>query len=275
MNPGTPNGRRTRTRGHDAPIAEGLANLGLTDYEVRVYLAILRFPNSRVPEIARHSQVPQPKVYSTLKRLTERGLCESLLGPVNRYAALPPGDAFRPLVEDMRARENQTRSAITQLREEFKHSGAPLNRREGRVKLFKGRHAAGRNYKFLLNASEETVRVIARLPLVVSDDHTIMRERVQQGVVIHQLYELPDGPLPEMMDILKEHAHTGAKLRWIATVPMRLVVFDQRITGLPMVDPQPAEGDGFTMLEIRNQRLSEGFSDIFDMIWQQARDIVV
>lgn len=275
MNPNTPNGRRSQTRGHDAPIAEGLANLGLTDYEVRVYLAILRFPNSRVPEIARHSRVPQPKVYSTLKRLTERGLCESLLGAVNRYAALPPSEAFKPLMEDMRARDTQTKAAMSQLREEFKNSGAPLNRREGRVKLFKGRHAASRNYKFLLNASDESVRVIARLPLVVSDDHAIMRERVEKGVEIFQLYELPDGPQPDMMEILKEHAHTGATLRWIAKVPMRLVVFDQRITGLPMVDPQPAEGDGFTMLEIRNQRLSEGFRGIFDMIWQQATDIVV
>ncbi len=270
-----PNGRKTRTRGVDAPIAEGLANLGLTDYEVRVYLAILRHPNSRVPEIARHSQVPQPKVYSTLKRLTERGLCESLLGPVNRYAALPPGEAFRPLLEDMRARESETKTALTRLREEFKNSGAPLTRREGRVKLFKGRHAASRNYKFLLNAAEESVRVIARLPLVVSDDHAIIQERTSKGVEIFQLYEFPDGPQPEMLEILKEHARSGAKMRWIAEVPMRLVVFDQRITGLPMVDPQPAEGDGFTMLEIRNQRLSEGFSGIFEMIWQQAEEIVL
>jgi DNA-binding MarR family transcriptional regulator len=275
MTPNTPNGRRTRTRGHDAPIADGLANLGLTDYEVRVYLAILRHPNSRVPEIARHSQVPQPKVYSTLKRLTERGLCESLLGSVNSYAALPPTEAFRPLLEDMRARDTQTKDALTRLRDEFKNSGAPLNRREGRVKLFKGKHAAGRNYKFLLNASDESVKVIARLPLVVSDDHEIMRERTEKGVEILQLYELPEGPQPEMMEVLADHSRGGAKMRWIAEVPMRLVIFDRRITGLPMVDPQPGEGDGFTMLEIRNQRLSEGFCGIFEMIWQQATDIVI
>ena len=261
------------TSGTDARISEGLLHLGLTDYEVRVYLAILRHPGSRVPELAEYSRVPQPKVYSTLKRLIQRGLCESQLGPVNCYSAIAPQEAFRPLVEDMRAREASTKEALLRLKEEFVSSGAALNRREGRVKLFQGRYAAARNYKILLNAATERVNVIARLPLVVKDDAELVRERVEAGVEVKQLYELPKGSGAEAKEVLDGHLRSGASLRWLPEVPMRMVIFDDRITGLPMVDPRPAEGDGFIMVEIRNELLSRGFSSIFEMLWKNATRI--
>jgi sugar-specific transcriptional regulator TrmB len=263
--------KRGRVTGADAQLAEGLANLGLTEYEIRVYLAILRHPRSRVPEIARWSEVPQPKVYATLKRLIERGLCESLLGPINRYAALPPQEAFRPLIEDMKAREQETKSAVSALKSEFGESNKSLSRREGRIKLFQGKHAAGRNFKFLLSNAEEAVCVLARIPLVVSDDATIIKELVARGVDIRLLVEVSDEHRGEVNDILSEQRETGARMRLIEKLPMRMAIFDNKITALPMVDPQPGEGDGFIMLEIRNQSLSEGFTNMFDMLWENAR----
>jgi len=266
--------RKAKTvSGTDSRISEGLVNLGLTDYEVRVYLAILRHPGSRVPEIAELGRVPQPKVYSTLKRLIQRGLCESQLGPVNCYAAIAPHLAFRPLLEDMRARESSTKHALKRLKEEFVSSGTALNRREGRVKLFQGRYAAARNYKILLNAATERVCVVARLPLVVRDDTELVRERVKAGVEVRQIYELPSGYGDPEREILEEYLRSGANLRWLKEVPMRMVIFDDRITGLPMVDLRPAEGDGFIMIEIRNESLSRGFSSIFSMLWEQAAPI--
>ncbi len=268
MTPGSGSRVRSMPRKVDAPIVEGLSHLGLSDYEVRVYLAILRHPRSRVPEIARLSKVPQPKVYTTLKKLIARGLCEKLLGPVNAYVAQPPQEAFRPLLEDLHARQQKTREALARLKEEFATAGGPLCRRDGRVRLYQGRHAAARTYKILLNAAEREVSVIARLPLVVNDDAEIVREKVESGARVRQLYELPDGPTPQIRRMLAIHQESGAQLRWRKGVPMRMVIFDRRITGLPMVDPLPSEGDGFTMLEIRNQSFSEGFCEIFDELWE-------
>ena len=56
----------SKLKGDGRSIADGLRYMGLTDYEIRVFLGILRHPMSRIPEIARHSGVPQPKVYATV-----------------------------------------------------------------------------------------------------------------------------------------------------------------------------------------------------------------
>jgi len=272
MTPPTP-ARRRKLSATDSKLGEGLANLGLTDYETRVYLAILRHPRSRVPEIARWSEVPQPKVYATLKRLIERGLCESILGPINRYTALPPAEAFRPLLEDMKARESDAQKAIASLHTEHRESNRSLSRREGRIKLFQGKHAAGRNFKFLFDHAEEDVQVVIRLPLVVSDDESIVRERIERGVRIRYLAELPDGVTPELEEILEQHTKIGVEIRQLPQVPMRMAIFDQKITTLPMIDPQPGEGDGFIMLEVRNQSLSAGFVGMFEMMWSAAKKV--
>ena len=111
-------GRPADYTGLDTETVRSLEFLGLSAYEIKVYLAVLQYPRSRVPDIARLARVPQPKVYSTVKRLIGRGLIESELGPVNRYSALDPLHAFRPLLEDVEQREEGARTVVKHLRDQ-------------------------------------------------------------------------------------------------------------------------------------------------------------
>jgi sugar-specific transcriptional regulator TrmB len=264
---------RRRAPSVDPKVEEGLRNLGLTDYEIRVYMAILRHPQSRIPEVARWSAVPQPKVYATVKRLIERGLCESHLGPVNQYSAISPQEAFEPLLDDLRGRHNEAKSAVLTLRSEHAKASRPLSRREGRIKVFQGRPAAARNFKFLLANARLEVGIIARVPFVVSDDEEIIRDRIAAGVKIRLLVEIPAQLSPQDRQLMEEQVRAGSQLRTIEEVPMRLALFDSKITTMPMLDPAPAEGDGFIMLEIRNESLTRGMTKVFDMLWAVARDL--
>ena len=111
-------GRPADYTGLDPETVRSLEFLGLSAYEIKVYLAVLQYPRSRVPDIARLARVPQPKVYSTVKRLIGRGLIESELGPVNRYSSLDPQHAFRPLLEEVEVREENARNMVKTLRDE-------------------------------------------------------------------------------------------------------------------------------------------------------------
>lgn len=268
----TGSGRRGSLDGVHPDIGEGLAHLGLTAYEIRVYYAILKHPRSRVPEIARYSGVPQPKIYATIKRLIERGLCESHLGPINQYSALEPDDAFDPILEESERRQRDATSAIERLNKMHAEATKGLSRREGRIKMFQGRAAAGRNFKLLTSQSKEDIAIIARLPLVATDDDDTIHERLESGVSVRMLVEVK-GELSEGdRASLERSKKNGARVRQIDHVPMRMGVFDKRITILPMLDPAAGQGDGFVMLEVRNHGLSESFLDIYEMLWNQAKD---
>jgi sugar-specific transcriptional regulator TrmB len=55
-------------------IIESLKHLGLTDKESRVYIALLRFTQATVGEIADEAQIKRPTVYVVLDELRKKGL---------------------------------------------------------------------------------------------------------------------------------------------------------------------------------------------------------
>jgi sugar-specific transcriptional regulator TrmB len=265
-----PSGRKADLSDLDPAIVEGLAFLGLTAYEIRVYDAVLRHPRSRVPEIARESRVPQPKVYATIKRLSERGLVQSHLGSVNEYSALEPREGFESLMAQARSREAAASQAIGALQELHESAEHGMSRREGRVKLFQGIPAAARDFRELVSQGERDIAIVVRFPLVVADYLDDARRIVDAGGRVRMLVECEPEPDARVLEFVEAATATGAKLRRSKHVPMRMAMFDRRILVLPMNDPSAQTGDGFTMLEVRNPELCHSFEEIFDLLWRKA-----
>lgn len=260
----------------DEAIAGALRPLGMTEYEIRVYLAILRHPLSRIPEVARESGVPQPKVYATVKKLIERGLCESHLGPVNTYSALPPSGAFEPMLGELEQQQRSAREIVRELQKEHVAPGDALGAREGRIKLFQGKQATGRNLRFLLTSAERSVCVIARLPLIVTDDDELLAEALARGVRVRILVETPDDYDLDREPTFRRQLALGCESRRLPRVPMRMGIFDERIAMLPMYDGagEPS-ADGFMMLEVRNEGLAGGLQEIFEGLWDDGLPLAV
>ena len=256
----------------DLEIQAALSAMGLTDYETRVYLGILRHPKSRIPEIARWSGVPQPKVYATVRRLIERGLCETHLGPVNTYSATPPKNSFVPLLEEMRERHDAALNVVHTLGQEHLESDDSLAARDGRVKLFQGRQATTRNFIELMARAEKTIEIVARLPLIVKDDDDELEKAIGRGVHVRFLLELPNTVQIEDEPVLERQLALGGDARRAEKLPMRMAVFDQRFALLPIHDPARGR-EGSMMLEVRNESLAGGLLEVFELMWKTAKPV--
>jgi sugar-specific transcriptional regulator TrmB len=76
---------------HDDTIqstVEALNRLGLTVYEAKAYIALLRKSPLNGNEISRSSGVPGPKIYETLTRMTQKGLVVPLNTDPQLYTPL-------------------------------------------------------------------------------------------------------------------------------------------------------------------------------------------
>jgi len=71
-----------------------LQELGLTDYESRVYLALLEKGVLTASQVSKHSGVPYSKVYETLTSLEEKGWIETEHGRPSRYYPKAPSEAL-------------------------------------------------------------------------------------------------------------------------------------------------------------------------------------
>lgn len=265
-------GRPADYTGLDPQTVRSLEFLGLSAYEIKVYLAILEYPRVRVPDIARLSRVPQPKVYSTIKRLIGRGLIENELGPVNRYSVIDPQHGFRSLLEDVGRREGSARSVVGSLSRDYISGDERESSGEGRVKLFQSRAAATRSFRDRLARVKRQLAIVVQWPLVLNDYSVDIRRIVDSGGMVRMLCEVEDRDGSGHQDFIDMMTAMGAQTRRAAAVPMRLAVFDEEAVALPMNDPAPHEGDGFMMLEVRNPEMSAGFQALFEKLWVEAEE---
>jgi len=71
-----------------------LLELGLTDYETRVYLALLEKGVLTANQVSKHSGVPYSKVYETLTSLEGKGWIDTEHGRPSRYYPKAPSEAL-------------------------------------------------------------------------------------------------------------------------------------------------------------------------------------
>jgi sugar-specific transcriptional regulator TrmB len=84
---------------HDT-IVESLQQLGLSQYEARVYLGLLTHGPQNGNEVSRTSGVPSSKVYAMLERLAEDGIvARTRRGNTVEYVCVPPNDLLHKLRE--------------------------------------------------------------------------------------------------------------------------------------------------------------------------------
>ena len=76
---------------------ESLRDLGLTEYEAKVYTALVKIRSGTASDIHLVSGIPRSAVYGALHRLEERGTIEVQSSKPMRYRAVPPEIALEKL----------------------------------------------------------------------------------------------------------------------------------------------------------------------------------
>lgn len=104
-----------------------LHDIGLTDGEIKVYLALLEYGASTTGTIAKHADVHTSKVYPILDRLIQKGLASYILqGSIRRYNALPAAqllEYIRNKRRGLETQEEEIRKLIPQIELRQKLSG--------------------------------------------------------------------------------------------------------------------------------------------------------
>ncbi len=101
-----------------------LRNLGLSSYEAKAYLVLVKNGVMTSTEIAKEARIPQPRVYDVLKGLEEKGLVMVSEGRPRLYRAEDPRVALKRLIESVERR----------LREEYNQTITLIENMLGREK---------------------------------------------------------------------------------------------------------------------------------------------
>jgi sugar-specific transcriptional regulator TrmB len=77
-----------------------LGKLGLTEYESKLYLALLKMGPIKASQLSFYGHVPRTKTYHTIKELERKGLITITPGKPDLYAPCSPLEALMPIVTE-------------------------------------------------------------------------------------------------------------------------------------------------------------------------------
>src|SRR5215475_1796092 len=254
----------------DAMTLDRLIRLGLTQYEARAYLALVRRDGSTPGEVATLAGVPRPRIYDVLHSLVAKGLAVERPGHTAKYLAAPPAAAMERLVaahrQQMESLESDARSVTDELTPAFQ---------EGQ------RHDSPLDYIEVIRDPERIAKrfvelegLVAREMLVFSKSPTALRiDRNTAGIelaathTLRSLYEFSLLADPVTRDGVQRFVKAGEQARFVPELPMKLALIDERTVMFALPDPV-AGTDDLTTVIIEHPALAKLLKIAFEAVWE-------
>lgn len=136
-------------------LIDSLKTMGLTEYEAKVYSALVLFERAEVKMVYEYLNVPKPSVYMSLKGLMDKGLVMLVSSKPAIYKAIPPKIALRNLAE---VHKNAEKNALLGL-EDLEKSGMKTKTPEIIWTLF-GNNNVEHSMEELISKAQHSIKLI-------------------------------------------------------------------------------------------------------------------
>ena len=183
-------------------------NLG--EYEIDAYLAVLEHGELTASEIADGTEIPQPRVYDTVRSLSDRGLVELRESRPMKIVAVDPEDAF-----------GDVRSSLTEMVDELEARYTAPARDTEAVSLVKSRSTILRYVEEIVSEAEYEL-ALSLTPDLLRRFHDDLAAAVESGVAV-ELLLTPAARAPDPADFDYAAVSTVARARRGITTPVLAV----------------------------------------------------
>ncbi|KYH26612.1 HTH-type sugar sensing transcriptional regulator TrmB [Halalkalicoccus paucihalophilus] len=180
-------------------------NLG--EYEIDAYLTVLEHGQLTASEIADRTDIPQPRVYDTVRSLSDRGLVELRETRPMQIIAVDPDEAF-----------GRVRGSLDEMVDELEARYTAPARETEAVSLVKSRSTILRNLAEVIEAAEYEL-ILSLTPDLLERFEDELHEALSSGVSI-ELLVAPAAAAPAPEEFPYKEVSTVARSRRGITTPV-------------------------------------------------------
>lgn len=258
----------------DRATVDRLVRLGLTTYEARAYVTLVRRDSFTAAQIARTAGLPRQRIYDVLASLVEKGLASARPGTVVKYAALAPELAVERLVAsrrtEMAALERDAGDIIGRLGPEFQAGRAHSDPLEY-IEVLRDRGAINERFAELQAAVKEEILVFTKPPYATPPQENVEGIEVARTHVARSIYEHTVLDDPAMAAGIRRFIDAGEEARFVDHVPLKLVIIDEAIVMFGMQDPVAGTQD-LTIMVVEHPALAHTLKLAFNRVWERGLD---
>ena len=249
-----------------------LTALGLTAYEAKAYLALIRRDSSTAVEAARLAGVPRQRIYDVMDSLVDKGLASRRPGRPVKYTPAPPNQAIGRLVADRRNElvelEEAATGTIERLTPAFR-AGQIYHDPLEFIEVLRDRRAINERFHELQESVRREILVFTKPPYATPPQENVKGLRLLNGHKARSVYEFSLFDDPEHVEGVRRFIQAGEDARFVAELPLKLVIIDGAIVMFGMEDPV-AESSELTMVVVEHPSLASVLTLAFDSVWERG-----
>ena len=261
-------------------IVQNLIDLGMTEREAKLYLAMLDRSEATASELHRMSGVIRSKTYETLVQMVARGFCqERVEGRKKFYSAMQP-DALLELfqhrwVADLKRKTELGGDVAQNLMDRFQQ-GRQQERPLDFIEVLQSREQIHRRFMQLVNGNRESVYAfmcppyVSIDPDVLEEQETAIRKSYERGVTSRGIYQVNDENWPWLHPHLERSREQGEEVRVTDDLPVKMFVFDAEIVQVALPSNSISDSEEFVMMVVQDKSLARAFTMLFKTIWDHS-----
>jgi sugar-specific transcriptional regulator TrmB len=247
-----------------------LVEVGLLPREARIYFALLSKNSFTATEIAKVSGIPRQKIYEILDNIIKKGICVEKVGKVKQYKAMEPESVLRGLIEKYKEKEKlalKLSDDLSALYEKNREQIDPLEY----IEVFKNKGQIRRRWFELQKNAKQEILAFTKAPYTISLSENIDEESntIKRGVTIKSIYEYKDVIYEDLVSVISSWVFAGEKARIVKELPIKLAIFDEKITMLALNDPVSLKPT-ITTIIINHPSFAKAQRYVFESIWEKA-----
>jgi len=242
-----------------------LQKLGLSPYEAKSYVALLKHGSMGGKEIAKKSGVPPTSVYRNLESLREKGFVQLLQQEPLVYRAVEPEIALTHYVNFKKVLLEEVETEAIKELNQIKETGR-IDKKEEVLEVYSGREQSYEIGKRLIMEAKKEFLMIGRgekqsiIDLIQDLKPAVARE-VEVRFIITTFDENK-----ELIQLLKDE---GIKIKYFPLHNFSMLIKDGEESQLVV----KKEKEKRIVLKIMNKDLSQAHVDYFNSIWKKATPV--
>ena len=253
-------------------FTERLTRLGLTSYEARAYVALIRRDRSSAAEVARVANLPRQRIYDVLGSLVGKGLASTRPGSQVRYAAVAPEMAVERLMARQRATladlERNAAEVVAGLGPEFAAGQGHTDPLEY-IEVLRDRGAINERFADLQSQVKREILVFTKPPYARAPQDNVAGIEIIPKVIARSIYERSLFDDPDATDGVRRFVEAGEEARVVDALPLKLVIIDETIVMFGMADPV-ANSEALTIVVVEHPSLATVLKVAFNAIWDNG-----
>jgi sugar-specific transcriptional regulator TrmB len=251
---------------------DGLVQLGLTSYESKAYLALMRRDSATAADVARLARVPRQRIYDVLATLVQKGLVSQRPGQPAKYSAVSPEFAIERLLLNRRQELDRLERESGELLETLTPA-YDAGRRErdplDYIEVLRDQGAINERFGQLQEGIQREILVFTKPPYARPAQEEVTGLEVTRKHSARSIYEYSALDDPEFAEGVRRFIQAGEDARFVEQLPLKLVIIDEAIVMFGMQDPVAGPSE-LTMIVVEHPALATLLKFAFNAVWEQG-----